>query len=233
MPKFFKKEQKIPLKVACHLTSLSATTFDENLMNKDVRVEFVRGNNERFISDTSRFKISDNEYIILFDEVPFVCTSSFFLTKKGDWREKICEFKLMVQDDTSKSKFKPLAIKKYDMSQLLNNQKELKGDLHTIKLPFDDVMTLEFQMSISASMQTASRKFSVIAPNFAAATGASGAKASQGGAQSSPDAIPEAANETTTTNETTAQSTVQDTASERAEVHAETSKEEPAQALQV
>ena len=129
MPTFFKKDRKIPLKVVCHLTQLKAKTYDENLMNKDIRVEFVRGNNERFISDPSRFKIMDNEYVIVFDELPFVCTSSFFLTKNGDWKEKVCEFKLTMYDEKTKGKFKLMAIKKFDMSTLLNNQKELKGEL--------------------------------------------------------------------------------------------------------
>lgn len=165
MPKFFKKDRKIPLRVTCHLTSLSSSSYDEQLMDKDVRVEFHRGNNERFISDTVRFKINDNKYTINFDELPFVCNSSFFLTKKGDWKEKICEFRVMVQDETSKSKYKPVAAQKYDMSKLLNNQKELKGDLLTVSLPLNQAMLIEFQMSISVSAETYARKLSGVYPN--------------------------------------------------------------------
>lgn len=60
MPTFFKKDRKIPLKVVCQLTQLTAKSGGESLMNKEIRVEFVRGSNERFISDTSYFKYADN-----------------------------------------------------------------------------------------------------------------------------------------------------------------------------
>ena len=59
MPTFFKKDRKIPLKVVCQLSLLTANKGGENLMNKDIRVEFVRGSNERFISDASRFKYAE------------------------------------------------------------------------------------------------------------------------------------------------------------------------------
>lgn len=167
MPKFFKKDQKIPLKVVCHLSQLLTKNLEQGLANKDFRVEFNRGNNERFISDTVKFVQNENgQYVIVFDELPFVCTSSFFITKKGSWKEKICEFKLMVLDETSKSKFRPVAAKKYDMSQLLNNQPEIKGDLQVIHLSLNDDMTMEFQMSISVTEETSARKLSMANPNF-------------------------------------------------------------------
>ena len=45
----------------------------------------------------------------------------FFMTKNGDWKEKVSEFKVMMQDDKSKGKFKLLVAKKFDLSTLLNN----------------------------------------------------------------------------------------------------------------
>ena len=93
-------------------------------MNNDIRVEFVRGNNERFISDTSRLRpvsVGAPEHSIIFDELPFICVSSFFLTKNGDWKEKVCEFKVTVQDEKAKGKFRLVVGKKFDMSTLLNN----------------------------------------------------------------------------------------------------------------
>lgn len=162
MPKFFQKDKKIPLKVVCHLTQVVANNLSTQLMEKDLRVEFNRGNNERFISDTSKFAQNDNgQFVIVFDELPFVCNSSFFITKKGDWKEKICEFKVMVQDEIQKSKFKPLAAKKYNMSELLNNQPEIKGDLQAIQLELSDSFSIEFKMSISVSEETSARKLSM------------------------------------------------------------------------
>lgn len=138
-------------------------------MNKDIRVEFVRGNNERFISDTSRFKPTEegSQYCsIIFDELPFICVSSFFMTKNGDWKEKTCEFKVTVQDEKAKGKFKLVALKKFDMSSLLNNQKELKGDLIPITLPLtdDEDFVIQFEMSINISEQTYTRKLSIAMP---------------------------------------------------------------------
>lgn len=99
------------------------------MMSKKVRIEFNRGNNERFISDTSSFALNENgKAVIDFEELPFICNSSFFVTKKGEFKEKICEFKLMLQDDTNKGKFKPLAAKKYNMSQILNDQPDIRGE---------------------------------------------------------------------------------------------------------
>ena len=116
MPKFFKKDQKIPLKVVCHLSQLTAYNLNDSILNKQIMLEFNRGNNERFISNTDKFvSKSDGNHVIVFDELPFICTSSFFITKKGNWKEKICEFKLMVQNE-QKGKFTPIAVKKYDMS---------------------------------------------------------------------------------------------------------------------
>lgn len=73
-----------------------APSIDKSLLAKDHRVEFLRGKNERFISDTVKFtQNAKGGYELIFDEPPFICTSSFFLSKKGDWREKTCEFKVM------------------------------------------------------------------------------------------------------------------------------------------
>lgn len=43
------------------------------------------------------------------------------MTKNGEWKEKVSEFKATIQDEKSKGKFKTLASAKFDMSNLLNN----------------------------------------------------------------------------------------------------------------